>query len=70
MLRERIKDCVLISALSGLVTPGEDTWLIDSGVSKHMTGQIDVLSCLSENNFSHKVTLGYDYQYLIKGVGE
>ena len=30
---------VLFSALSGSVTPGEDTWLIDSGASKHMMGQ-------------------------------
>jgi hypothetical protein len=70
MLRERIKDYVSISALSGSVTPGEDTWLIDSGASKHMTGQRDILSCLSENKFSQKVTLGDDYQYPIKGVGE
>jgi hypothetical protein len=70
MLRERIKDYVLISSLSGSVTPGEDTWLIDSGASKHMTGQRDVLSCLSENKFSQKVTLGDDYQYPVKGVGE
>jgi hypothetical protein len=38
IIRERIKDYVLISALSGSVSPGEDTWLIDSGASKHMTG--------------------------------
>jgi hypothetical protein len=47
MLREQIKDYVLISALSGSVTPGEDTWLIDSGASKNMIGKRDVLSCLS-----------------------
>jgi hypothetical protein len=35
-----------------------------------MTGQRDILSCLSENKFSQKVTLGDDYQFLIKGVGE
>jgi transposase InsO family protein len=70
MLREQIKDYVLISALSGSVTPGEDTWLIDSGASKHMTGQRDILSCISEKKFSQKVTLGDDYQYPIKGVGE
>jgi hypothetical protein len=35
-----------------------------------MTGQRDVLSCLLEKRFSRKVTLGDDYQYLIKGVGE
>jgi hypothetical protein len=39
MIREQIKDHVLISALSGSVTPGEDTWLINSGASKHMTRQ-------------------------------
>jgi hypothetical protein len=70
MIREQIKDHVLISALSGSVTPGEDTWLIDSGASKHMMGQRNILSCISENKFSQKVTLGDDYQYPIKGVGE
>jgi hypothetical protein len=65
-----IKDHVLISALSGFVSPGEDTWLIDSGASKHMTSKKNTLSCISENKFSQKVTLGDDYQYPIKGVGE
>jgi hypothetical protein len=60
----------LIPTLSGSVTLGEDTWLIDSGASKHMTGQRNILSCVSENKFSQKVTLGDDYQYPIKGVGE
>jgi hypothetical protein len=70
MIREQIKDYVLISALSGSVTPREDTWLINSGASKHMIGQRDILSCILEKNFSQKVTLGDDYQYPIKGVGE
>jgi transposase InsO family protein len=70
MIRAQIKDHVLISALSGFVTPKEDTWLIDSGASKHMTGQRNILSCISEKKFSQKVTLGDDYQYPIKGVGE
>jgi hypothetical protein len=70
MIREQIKDHVLISALLGSVTPGEDTWLIDSGASNHMTGQRNILSCISEKKFSQKVTLGDDYQYAIKGVGE
>jgi hypothetical protein len=56
-----IKDHVLISALSGSVSPGEDTWLIDSGASKHMTGKKNTLSCISEKKFSQKVTLGDDY---------
>jgi hypothetical protein len=70
MIREQIKDHVLISALSESITPGEDIWLINSGASKHMTGQRNILSCISENKFFQKVTLGDDYKYHIKGVGE
>jgi hypothetical protein len=65
-----IKDHVLISALSESISPREDTWLIDSGASKHMTGKKNNLSCISEKKFSQKVTLGDDYQYPIKGIGE
>jgi hypothetical protein len=70
MMREEIKDHVLISSLLGYVTPGEESWLIDSGASKHMMGQRNILFCISEKKFSQKVTLGDDYQYPIKGVGE
>jgi hypothetical protein len=52
------------------MSPGEDTCLIDSGSSKHMTGQRDILSSLKEKNFPQKLTLGDDYQYPIKGVGD
>ena len=31
-------DYVLISTLIGKITPGNDTWLVDSCASKHMTG--------------------------------
>ena len=31
----------LISALTGTVTHGNDTWLVDSGASKHTTGYKD-----------------------------
>ena len=36
----------LISALTRTVTHGNDTWLVDSGDSKHMTGYKDYLSTL------------------------
>jgi hypothetical protein len=52
------------------VTPGKDTWIIDSGASKHMTGQKNTLSSLVEKNSSQKVSLGDYYQYPIKGLGE
>ena len=45
---EDVEEYVLFSALSGsvTVTPGEDTWLIDSGASKHMIGKKTTLSKL------------------------
>ena len=45
-----IEEYVLFSTLSGPVTPREDTWLIDSGASKHMTGQKKTLSRLEEKH--------------------
>ena len=50
--------------------PGEDTWLIDNGASKHMTGQKKTLSRLEEKNSPQKVSLRDDYKYPIKGIGE
>jgi hypothetical protein len=38
MIKENIEDYVLLSSLLGSVSPGEDSWLIDSGSSKHMIG--------------------------------
>ena len=67
---EDAKEYVLFSALFGSVTPGEDTLLIDSGASKHMTGQKKILSKLEEKNSPQKVSLGDDYQYPIKGIYE
>jgi hypothetical protein len=70
MTKEKIEDYVLFSTLSGSVIPGEDTWLIYSGSSKHMIGQRDILSSLTEKEFPRKVSLGDEYQYPIKGMGE
>ena len=47
---EDVEEYVLFCALFGSVTTGEDTWLIDSGASKHMTGKKQTLSRLEENN--------------------
>jgi hypothetical protein len=64
------EDYVLISALIGTATHGSDTWLIENGASKHMIGYEDSLSKLIHKDSPHKVKLGDDYQYPIKGVGE
>jgi hypothetical protein len=70
LTKEEIGDYVLFPTLLRSVTPGEDTWFIDSGASKNMTGQKCILSSLTENDFPHKVSLGDDSQYPIKGMGE
>jgi hypothetical protein len=42
---------------------------VDSGASKHMTGYKESLSHLIQKESPHKVKLGDDYQYPIKGMG-
>ena len=64
------EEYALISALTGSVSPGNDTWLVDSCASKHMTGYKDSLSFLVQKDSPHKVMLGDDSQYPIKGMGE
>ena len=61
---------VLIFALTETVSHGSNDWLIDSGASKHMTGFKESFVKLSEHESPHKVKLGHDYQYPIKGSGE
>jgi hypothetical protein len=57
-----------ISTLSGMVPTNDNTLLIDSGASRHMTSFRDHLT-----NFVEKVThlhvLGDDVRYNVKGVG-
>ena len=67
---EYVDEYVLFSALSGSETSGEGTWIIGSGASKHITGKKQTLSRLEEKNSPQKVSLGDDYQYSIKGIGE
>ena len=61
---------VLISALTINITHGSNDWLIDSRDSKHMIGFKESFVRLSEHESPHKVKLGDDYQYPIKGSGE
>ena len=60
---------VLISALTGTITHGNDRSLVDSGASKCMNGYKDYLTDLIEKESHQKVKLGDEYQYPIKGVG-
>ena len=64
------KEYVLNSSLTRSISHGSNTWIIDSDASNNMTSHNDSLFCLTQNNYSHKVQLGDDYQYPIKGMGE
>ena len=64
------EEYVLISALTENITHGSNDWLINSGASKHMTGFKESFVKLLEHESPHKVKLGDDYLYPIKGSGE
>ena len=65
---EDAEEYVLFYALSRYIIPGEETWLIDSGDSKHMAGHNKTLSKLEEKNSPHKVSLGDDYPNILSKV--
>ena len=63
------EEYVLISALTGSISLGNNTLLVDNGASKHMTGSEEALTSLVKKDSPHKVKLGDDSQYPIKGLG-
>ena len=60
----------MISTLKGTITHGSNDLIIDSGDSKNKIGFKESFVKLSEHESPHKVKLGDDYQYPIKGSGE
>ena len=60
----------MIFALTGTITHGSNDWIIDSGASKHIMGFKEYFVKLFEHESPHKVKLGDDYQYPIRGSGE
>jgi hypothetical protein len=58
-----------ISALSGMVPINDNTWLIDSGASRHMTGSRNHLIYFIEKETHLHVVLGDDVRYNVRGVG-
>ena len=63
------KEYYLISALSGSISCSSETWLVDSGASRHMIGYRSALTDLTEKKSSVHVELGDDGTYVIQGVG-
>jgi hypothetical protein len=56
------------SALTGTIE--DDMWIIDSGASRHMTGDQARLSNLNEKKTSYKVELGDKSTYPVEGFGQ
>jgi hypothetical protein len=56
------------STLTGMIE--DDIWIIDSGASRHMTGDQARLSNLNEKKTSYKVELGDKTTYPVEGFGQ
>ena len=66
---ESRREYYLISALSRSITNSANSWLVDSGASKHMTGFREALTSYKKKKFTTQVELGDDTTYKIEGVG-
>jgi hypothetical protein len=65
--------CEIINLLHYLALTGmieDDMWIIDSGASRHMTGDQARISNLNEKKTSYKVDLGDKSTYPIEGFGQ
>jgi hypothetical protein len=56
------------SPLVGFIEDNDDTWLIDSGASIHMTCDRVNLSSVREKMISHRVELGDNNLHAVKGM--
>jgi hypothetical protein len=56
------------STLTGTIE--DNMWIIDSGASRHMTGDQARLSNLNERKTSYKVELGDKSTYPVEGFGQ
>ena len=63
------REYYLIFALSGSITDSANSWLVDSGASRHMTGNRGALTSYRKKKFTTQVELGDDSTYKIEGVG-
>ena len=59
----------LVFALSGSIIDSANSWLVDSGASRHMTGNCGALTIYRKKKFTTQVELGDDSTYKIEGVG-
>lgn len=55
-------------ALSSEININKNTWIVDSGASKHITGFRDKFETLEEYS-TEEVTIGDNSTYPVKGIG-
>jgi hypothetical protein len=67
--RPQRNEYINISSLSGMVPINENTWLIDNGASRHMTGLRNHLTHFVDKETHVHVFLGDDARYNVRGVG-
>jgi len=58
-----------VFALFGHLTTDRNSWLVDSGASKHMKGYKNILSDFRKKTCSVQVQLGDNSCHEIKGIG-
>jgi hypothetical protein len=64
------EEFVFVSALTGTITQGNNTWLINSNASKHMTVFKSSLTNLTKKSSSLQVELGDDSMHVVKAIRE
>lgn len=65
---QKKKQIILISALMGSISNNKETWLVDSGASRHMTGYRCALTDLTEHKSSVEVEMGDETTYSIRAI--
>lgn len=66
---QKKKQIILSSALTGSISNNKETWLVDNGASRHMTGYRCALTDLTEHKSSIEVEMGDETSYSIQGIG-
>jgi hypothetical protein len=65
---QKKKQIILISTLTGSISNNKETWLVDSGASRHMTRYSCALTDLTEQKSSIEVEMGDETTYSIRGI--
>jgi hypothetical protein len=66
--RPQADEDINISALPCMVPTNDNTWFIDIGASKHMTGLRDHLTNFVEKETCLHVVIGDDARYNVRGL--